>query len=422
MMRISFKKVLKSVKNSLNFLAIGVVYIFRKCFNDNCTQVAAALTYTTVLAIVPLVAISLSALSRFETTHETFQNYIFQYLIPTPALQQIIVMNIQKFAAQTATLSIFGGLFLIFTCIFLLNTIEGTFNTIWRVTDRRSFLSKFTVFWGVITFSPAMIVLALLLSMKLTIARVLGSILGTALARGLLVYFLPFFLTFASFFFIYRVLPYTKVKVIPALIGSLVATILFQVARWGFSVYISAFANYNKIYGLLGTFPLFLLWVYICWLVILLGAEITYSAQNMKMITEGEEFATGQYDGYFGLRVMMAISRSFMTGDGAVSQDEVIAKLAVSYGYVSSILSRLKQKGLVNSVDEGKEAYIPARSPARITVQEVLMAVHGDFFRIPSSLHRHDEKVIQQLFRQVHKGLQKSFKGITIEALLKGQG
>jgi DNA-binding IscR family transcriptional regulator len=133
---------------------------------------------------------------------------------------------------------------------------------------------------------------------------------------------------------------------------------------------------------------------------------------------KGERFATGQYDSYFGLRVMMTISRSFLKGDGAVSQGDLAGQLDVSHGFVSSILNRLKQKGLLNSVDEGK-AYLPARSPARITVQEVLMAVHGDFFRIPSS-QRRDEKVIQQLFRQAHKGLQKGFKGISIEALVKG--
>jgi membrane protein len=420
---IALKKVLKRVKNSFNSLAL-VLFIIRGFFKDNCFQVAAALTYTTLLALVPLAAILLSVLSRFETSQEAFQDYIFQYLIPTPSLQQIIVTNIQKIAAQTTTLSIFGGLFLIFTSVSLLNTIEGTFYNIWGVTERRSHLHKFTVFWSVITISPILIVMALLLSMKLTKTPVLGSILGTAAAKGLLVYFLPFFFTFVAFFFIYRVLPYTKVKVTAAFIGSLVATILFQVARWGFGIYVSKFANnFNKIYGILGTLPMFFLWVYICWVVVLLGAEITYTVQHIKITMKGGEFTTRQYDGFFGLRVMMAIGRSFLQGDGAASQGELAAKLAVSYGFLSHILKCLKRKGLVYAVDGRKEIYLPARALDRITAQEVMKAVHGDPFRIPSSSSQNrDNKVIQQLFHKAQKELEGSLKEITIGALLRGQG
>ena len=421
MMPITLKIALKRIKESLKSLA-PAFYIIRKFFNDSCPRVAAALAYTTLLLLVPLVAISLSVLSRFETSQEAFQDYIFQYLIPTPSLQQILVTNIQKFGAQTTTLSIFGGLFFILTSISLLNTIEGSFNNIWGVTERRSPLSKFTVFWSVITFSPILIVLALLLSMKLTKAPVVGGILGIAVAKGLLVYFLPFFLTFLAFFVIYRVLPYTKVKVTPALIGSLIATILFQVARWGFGIYVSTFANFGKIYGILGTLPMFFFWVYICWVVILLGAEITFTVQHMKIIMKGEESPPGQYDGYFGLRVMMAIGRNFLQGDGATSRGELAEKLTISYGFLSNILNRLKEKGIVCPVHEGDEVFLPARSLDKITVQEVVKAVHGDPFRIPAfnSQHRED-KAIRQLFRKAHKGFLESLKGTSMEDLLRGQ-
>ncbi|MFQ6079340.1 MAG: YihY/virulence factor BrkB family protein, partial [Thermodesulfobacteriota bacterium] len=126
-----------------------VFYIFDEFVKDNCLQTAASLAYTTLLSLVPLAAISLAILSRFkfaqENSQETIQNFLIQYLLPTAtaSFQQVIMENIQKFARNTAALSIIGGLFLAVTAVALLNTVEGSFNAIWRVTERRSLLSKF---------------------------------------------------------------------------------------------------------------------------------------------------------------------------------------------------------------------------------------------------------------------------------------
>ncbi|RLB06969.1 MAG: hypothetical protein DRG50_04135, partial [Deltaproteobacteria bacterium] len=316
------------------------------------------------------------------------------------------------------TLSIFGGLFLIVTCVSLLNTIEGTFNHIWGVTERRPFVSKFTSFWSVITLSPILIAVALLLSLRLTKAPLVGSILKMAVVKGSLHYLLPFFLTFLAIFIIYRILPYTKVRTRPAIIGSVIATSLFQVARWGFGVYIAEFARFDKIYGMLGILPIFFIWVYICWLVILFGGEVTYTLQHIRLETKGKEFTEGHY-GYHGLRVMVAIGHSFYRGDGAISRDELSERLKIPYSLLGGILNRLREKGIVRSVDEGKEVYLPARSLDRITVQEVVEAVQGDPFRLPPlSPRSQGEKAIQRLFQKAQKGIHGILKGITVETLL----
>ncbi|MBW2039395.1 MAG: YihY family inner membrane protein [Deltaproteobacteria bacterium] len=409
---------LQGIKKSFRSLAI-LIYAVREFIKDNCPRVAAALTYITLLSFVPVVAISLSMLSRFKTSQEAFLGFIFQYLIPTPSLQETIITNIKTFAQQTTTLSIFGGLFLIITAVSLLYTIEGTFNQVWGVTVRRPFVSKFTAFWSVITLSPILIAVALLLSLKLSKAPLVGSILKIAVIKGSIHYFLPFFLTFLAIFIIYRILPYTRVKVRPAIIGSLIATFLFQVARWGFEVYITEFAHFDKIYGMLGVLPMFFIWIYICWLVILLGGEVTYSVQNIRLETKSEKFTEDNYDAYHALRVMMAIGRSFLKGDGATSLDALAERLGIPYSLLVGILNRLREKGVVRSVDEGKVVYLPARSLDRITIQEVVEGVQGDPFRFPPPPYRgQDEKAIHRFFQEAQKGVQDILKGITIEVLL----
>ena len=405
---------------SLLRLSVIVVHIFRKFTKDNCHGAAAALTYITLLSLVPLVAISLSVLSGFKTSQEAFLNFVFQYLVPTPSLQEIIVTNIKNFAQQTTTLSIFGGLFLILASVFLLNTIEGTFNHIWGATHRRPLVIKFASFWSVITLSPILIAVALILSLKLTEAPFVGSIVKMAVVKGFHHYFLPFFLTFLAIFIMYRVLPHARVKIKPAIIGSIIATFLFLVARWGFEVYVAAFAHFDKIYGMLGTLPIFFVWIYICWVVILFGGEVTYTVQHVKLEIKGEEFIQGHYDGYYGLRVMMTIGRSFQKGDRIASLEELAESLEIPYGYLVGILNRLREKGIIHSVEEGKEVYLPARSLERITVQDVIEAVRGDPFHVPSSAHGgDDDQALGFLFQKAQKGVERSLRGITIEALLK---
>jgi membrane protein len=409
----------KGIKGCLKLLYL-LRYLFRECIKDNCPRVAAALTYITILSLVPLVAISLSVLSRFETSQEVFLRFVFQFLIPTPSLQEVIVANIEKFARQTTTLSIIGGLFFIITSVYLLNTVEGTFNQIWVVTARRSLISKFTSFWSLITLSPILITVALILSLQLTTAPLVGSILKMAIGKVVLHYFLPYFLTFLAIFIIYRILPHTRVKVIPAIIGALIATFLFQVARWGFEIYITEFTRFDKIYGMLGTLPMFFIWVYICWLVILFGGEVTYTVQNLDLEIEGKEFSEGHTDAYHGLRVMMAIGRNFLEGNGATSVAELAEKLRVSTGFLASILNRLKNKGIVHAVEEGRDVYLPARSLDRITVQEVMEAIRGNPFHVPpSALRDHDGIAIEHFFQEAQKKMMGVLKRVTIEALLR---
>jgi membrane protein len=400
----------------LRFLRI-VFYIFDEFAKDRCLQAAASLAYTTLLSLVPLVAISLAVLSRFKFSQETIQNFLMEHFLPEASFQTVVMENIQKFASQTAALSIIGGLFLAVTAVALLNTVEGSFNAIWRVTDKRSLLSKFTAFWSIITFSPILLGASLVLTSRFYTVRYVGELLRQELIQSAIHFILPVFLIFIIIFLAYRVLPHTKVKASPALIGAIIATALFSYARWVFGIYVSEYAHFDKIYGILGTLPAFLIWVYISWVIVLFGAEVAYTVQYHRLDVEEKRRALADtlYNPYYGVRVVLALSHHFHEGKGPLSKVELGDALEVTYELLDEILFKLKERNIVASVDDARERFLPAKNPDMITVKAVVDAMQGEQLVAPSWPEDRQKDVIEDVFESA-KGASDDILGrITIK-------
>jgi len=394
-----------------------VFYIFDEFTKDNCLQAAGSLAYTTLLSLVPLFAISLAILSRFKFSQDAIQDFLMKNFLPEASFQTVIMENIQKFASQTAALSIIGGLFLAVTAVALLNTVEGSFNAIWRVTERRSLLSKFTAFWSVITFSPILLGASLFLTSTFYTVEFVGDLLKHELIQSAINYILPVFLICVIIFLAYRVLPHTKVKVVPALIGAMIATALFSYARWGFGIYVTKYANFNKIYGILGTLPAFLIWVYISWVIVLFGSEVAYTFQYHRLELEEKRRSAGDplYNPYFGVRVVLALSHHFHEGKGPLSAVELASGLDVTYESVDGILSGLRKSNIVASVGEGRERFLPVRDPDHVTLKEIVEAMEGEHLVTASLPQDRQKEVIEEIFRSARGALDEVLGQITIK-------
>ena len=393
-----------------------VFYVFDEFGKDRCLQTAASLAYTTLLSLVPLAAISLAVLSRFRFSEETVRNFLMQYLLPTASFQEVIIENIEKFARNTAALSIFGGLFLAVTAIALLNMVEGSFNAIWRVTERRSFLNKFTAFWSVVTFSPILLGASLVLTSRFYRVGFVGALLKHELVRSAIGYLLPFLLIFAVVFFAYRVLPYTKVRAFPAIIGAVVATVLFSYGRWWFGVYVTTFANFEKIYGMLGTLPAFLLWIYVSWVIVLFGAEVAYTFQCHRL--DPEEMTAGpddpMYHAYYGIRLVLALNSHFHHGKGPISAVEMANRLNIRHDVVTEILSRLREGEIAVSVDEVTDGYLPARDLDQLTLREIVESIQcGSLVTTPRP-QDNQRDAIEEIFGRARRAVDDVLSHVTI--------
>ncbi len=261
-------------------------FVVLRFIEDACTYRASALTFTTLLAIVPLMSVTITILSAFPTFTKMMlpaQNFIFTNFVPETG--KIVQQYLLTFAQQATRLSVTGIAALFVTSILMMFTIERALNQIWRVRVTRKGASAFLLYWAVISLTPLLLGLSLVLSSYIfSLPWLNGSLkyIGQEVSRFLA--WSPFVLTVVAFNLLYLVVPNTKVKFSHAFIGAVVAAILFETAKYGFGVYIRRFNTYELIYGAFATLPLFFLWVYWVWVIVLLGAEIAHglSAQYAR--------------------------------------------------------------------------------------------------------------------------------------------
>lgn len=258
-------------------LKLFFITLYEHFIDDGCMGRAAELTYTSLLSLVPLMAVSFAifaAFPLFKTLSGEVQNFIFNHFVATSG--EVIQAYLQRFLAQATNLSAIGFLFLLITAILMMYNMEQAFNAIWHVKIQRRGISAFLLYWAILTLAPIMLGLSLLLSSYLgSIALVTKVITTLGLTKAMLT-ILPFCLTTLFFALLYIAVPNCKVPIRQGLIGALVAAVLFEIAKLGFALYVLNFPTYTLLYGALATIPVFLLWIYICWVIILFGAVLTY--------------------------------------------------------------------------------------------------------------------------------------------------
>lgn len=260
-------------------------YLVGKRFDeDNCFSRATALAYTTLLSLVPLLTVSFTILAIFPTFKSTslqIQDFIFTNFVP--ASGQVIQNYFQQFIAQAAHLSLISSVSLLITAVLLLYTIDQTFHTIWKKCKPRKKLKAILLYCAILILAPLLVGLSFIVSsylLSLPFISYTTQLLG--LTKFLLL-IAPFLLNTLAFILLYKALPNCPVPWHASISGALVAAILFELAKLGFSLYIRLFPSYELIYGALAAIPIFLIWIYLSWLVVLFGAEVSHVLTHQTM-------------------------------------------------------------------------------------------------------------------------------------------
>ena len=249
---------------------------------DRCQRVAGALSFTTVLSIVPLTAVMLSVLSLapgFSTWMTVIQDFIYSNLVP--AAGEVVQKYLTQFAGKAGRLTAIGLLFLVITAIMLMATIEQAFNDIWRVANTRKLLYRFLVYWALLTLGPILIAGSLTLTSKIFTSPFLGHAEITLL-RNVLDVILPLLFEFGAVVLLYTVVPNVRVLWRNALAGGLFAALLLETAKYLFAASMKTFTSYQVIYGAVAALPVFLVWIYISWVILLLGAIVTATLDDWQ--------------------------------------------------------------------------------------------------------------------------------------------
>ncbi len=241
---------------------------------DRAPQSAAALTYTTLFAVVPTMTVTfvmLAAVPAFRELGEPLQAFVFRNFVPATGEQ--VFAWLQAFSSQARELTWVGVGLLAATALLTLSTIEKAFNQIWRVRRARRGVASFLLYWAILSLGPLLLGAGFAASTYVASLRFLSgpeALPGAATLLGLM----PLFTGIAAFTLLYAAVPNTRVPLRHALIGGCFVALLFEAAKAGFVLYVSLFPGYQLIYGAFATVPLFLLWIYLSWLIVLLGAEL----------------------------------------------------------------------------------------------------------------------------------------------------
>jgi membrane protein len=340
---------------------------------------ASGLAYSSLLAAVPLVAVGFalfSAFGAFDDVQQRVQEFLFSQFLPTS--QDEIVTYINQFAAGTKKLGLIGFLFLVLTSILLLDNIESNFNNIWHVSARRSFMAKITAYTSVLVFGVLLIgaSISVSASIKATFLREVPFDVGTLEKIGNWLF--PIVLGLLAFLLMYLIVPFTRVRFKSALLGAAIAGLLWEAGKYLFAYAAEQSVRYSTIYGSLAVLPLFLIWLYITWIIVLLGLEIAFTHQHFAALIRSR--AAGERDDCdrvtTGLQIFTMIATRFHKGLDPPTSDELSRRFLVATGSVDSHLDRLVGAGLARRVAFGRslEGVVPARSLDSVRVADVIDA------------------------------------------------
>lgn len=255
----------------------------RRLNEERLPQVAGSLTFTTVLALVPILTIALAIFTTFpifNTFRASLEAYFIKSLMPK-MISNTIIGYLNQFAAKATKLSAIGAVGLILTSIAMMLTIDRAFNQIWRVKTPRPFVQRLIVYWAIVTLGPLLIGVSITVTSYL-ITATNSVVVAFPFLSSLLYTLISVLITMAAFTLLYLSVPNRLVDWRDALLGGLLAAIAFEIAKRIFVVFVTKFPTYTMIYGALAAMPIFLVWIYLSWLITLVGAVLVAALPVVK--------------------------------------------------------------------------------------------------------------------------------------------
>jgi membrane protein len=366
---------------ALRMLQLGVM-IGRGFVKDELLMRASSLTYVTTLSIMPLLVVMFAVVGMVGGD-QTMVNFVVEQLtIVSPEAREVILERLG--AINIGSLGTVGATLFLVTAVLALRHLETALNEIWGVVQSRSWMRRFSDYLTVLMVAPILTAAALSLATTLQSEPLVEYLLGNPnFARlynvGLVQ--LPKVLFVVAFSFLYAFFPNTHVKLTSALLGGIVATALFSMARYAYVDLSVGAARYNVLFGSMVALPLILVWLYICWAVILFGAEVAFAYQNLGLYrreVRGESVAPAERESV-GLRIAVEIGRSFRAHETPPSGERLSEDLGVPVRMVREILVAFERAGLIaaSGKDDRDPGYLPARPLGDIKLLDLLVAMRG---------------------------------------------
>lgn len=364
---------------------------------------AMSLVYTTLLSIVPVLAVSFSVLKAFGV-HNQLEPTLLAFLAPLGPKGVEITDQVIGFVdnIEVGVLGALGLGLLLYTVISLMQKVEEVFNFIWKTRGARTLSRRFSDYLSVILVGPVLIFTAL---------GITGSAMNTDMMRWLVSHepaetiiavagrLVPFVLVVAAFTFTYKLIPYTRVKLKAAFVGAVAAGLLWVSVGVAFTSFIATSTRYTAIYSSFAIGILAIIWVYLAWLILLVGCRIAFYQQHPEHLWRRETDASmspRQIEA-LALRVMIHVGRRFKGGEGMTDVHSLAAETGSTQWMLEPILTGLETGGLLLAAESEEPAYLPAAPLDRITAEDILKTARGALpaWALDSSVDRLADAVIR---------------------------
>ena len=416
------------VRNSIQL--IKVIYLAYRGFVDDKVKLrASALTFFTLLSIVPVLAMAFGIAKGFGLSKELEKQIISRF-----AGQEEVMNKALDFAnnllenTRGGLIAGIGLILLIYSVMELLNRIESSFNDIWYISEERSLIRKFTDYIAIVLFAPVLLIFSNSATIFITntIADLTNTVTLLGLFKGVifpLLKLIPYVIIWILFTLIYIIIPNTRVKFKPAFIAGALAGTTFLIVQWGLIAFEINVSEYNAIYGSFAALPLFLIWLQVSWLIVLFGAELSYSIQNIgKFEYEQRKTVYSRYNyRVVTLLVMNHLVTVFKAGQKAPRLSEIARNLKIPSHFLKDILDDLISSGLVSRVSLSKyeTGYQPAMDINQLTISMVLEKVDHLQNDLPAYQESENSMAVINKLASIQKLLEGSNENILVGDLLK---
>jgi membrane protein len=389
---------------------------------------ASALTYSTLLSLVPILAFALAFLKGLGVN-----NLLEPFLISMGVIGSEETVRMLLSYASNIEISTLGGIglgTLVFTTVLGVGNVERAFNEIWGVHTERPILRKIADYASVLVLGPVALLLATGINTRLHSPTFVTTWLGIGVIGEAVSFFstviatmLPYVALWLVFAFFYSFLPNTRVQAIPAVIGGVVGGTLWQIAQWGYIAFQVGMANAQAIYGALAQLPVLMLWIYVSWVTTLLGAEVAYACQHVTTYFPARlvHCASVYVREWLAHTLYFSLVRAFMEGTGTWSAVTFAQQHHLPLRLLHEILTPLQEAGLLVETATSPDHYVPGRDPASITPWHLLQALqhHGDQ-TLGGILTLHDP-LTARLMAQIEEAQQQAAGTYTIPQWLAGK-
>jgi len=398
--------------------------LWRHCFKllnkNRAEQLAAALSYYTIFGIVPLaivVVLIFHSIPAYRDMGGQLKSILYeelrlssiQYPDPDNPEKRVVltdyldeIINRVFTDVDKGSLGVISALLLIWAALRLLSIIEAAFNHMWYVPRGRGFLHRVINFWALLTLVPLLLGAGLYATTRYSILQSIRTGVPTMLGP-----IISYFMSAAALFVLYLVMPNAKVQAGPAAKGAAFAALVWGVARWGFTVYVTELIPYSTLYGVLGLIPLAIFWVYITWLIVLFGLQLAFVIQHLETLELAETRQAREAEDRFiandmtAIGVAREIAAAFESGHGPVATDVVCSRLDIPGEFGEKLLNELVLRGVLAKTSDPIRGFVPAKAPEHIRLSEIADAVAAASFGQPKP----DETALQRVVEEYQRVL-----------------